>query len=297
MSGVPSGYTALDKITFGWQPEDLIVIAGHPSAGKTAFVLTMARNMAVDYKIPVGFFSFETAADRLVNRILLGETGLSYERFNGMKKMTREEWAFLHNAVCDICNAPLWFDDTPAIDTAAFQKAAIRMVDEHGIQVIIVDSMQMMYGPAAYKENREQEVTAVCRIIKETARKLHIPIIVTSQINRAMSARCGGNMRPQLSDLRESGAIEQIADIVMFIHRPEFVGCQETGGFPGETNLIIAKNRDGEVHNVTMRFLQSEVKFVDYNDRPYEGTDDISHNIAVSKIGSIFEDSDLEFNM
>lgn len=269
LSGVPSGYTGIDRVTFGWQAADLIILAARPSVGKTAFVLTMARNMVVDHHIPVAIFSLEMPDTQLVTRIMVSETGLPSEKLRGAKKMNQDEWAQLHDGLNKLSRAPLWIDDTPSLSIYEFRSKARRLVNKQHVKLIIIDYLQLMTGPPELKGMREQEVAAISRSLKAIAKELNVPIIALSQLNRSVETR-GGNKRPQLSDLRESGAIEQDADIVMFIHRPEFLGVQDDGGFPGETDLIIAKHRNGEVCDVKMRFLASEVKFVDYNDQPYD---------------------------
>ncbi len=276
LSGVPSGYTGIDRVTFGWQPADLIILAARPSVGKTAFVLTMARNMVVDHHIPVAFFSLEMPDTQLVTRIMVSETGLPSEKLRGAKKMTQDEWAQLHDGLNKLSRSPLWIDDTPSLSIYEFRSKARRLVNKQHVKLIIIDYLQLMTGPPELKGMREQEVAAISRSLKAIAKELNVPIIALSQLNRSVETR-GGNKRPQLSDLRESGAIEQDADIVMFIHRPEFLGVQDEGGFPGETDLIIAKHRNGEVRDVKMRFLSSEVKFVDYDDRPFEEPDKASY--------------------
>ncbi len=276
LSGVPSGYTGIDRVTFGWQPADLIILAARPSVGKTAFVLTMARNMVVDHHIPVAFFSLEMPDTQLVTRIMVSETGLPSEKLRGAKKMTEGEWTQLHDGLNKLSRAPLWIDDTPSLSIYEFRSKARRLVNKQHVKLIIIDYLQLMTGPPELKGMREQEVAAISRSLKAIAKELNVPIIALSQLNRSVETR-GGNKRPQLSDLRESGAIEQDADIVMFIHRPEFLGVQDEGGFPGETDLIIAKHRNGEVRDVKMRFLSSEVKFVDYDDRPFDEPDKASY--------------------
>ena len=276
LSGVPSGYTGIDRVTFGWQPADLIILAARPSVGKTAFVLTMARNMVVDHHIPVAFFSLEMPDTQLVTRIMVSETGLPSEKLRGAKKMTQDEWTQLHDGLNKLSRAPLWIDDTPSLSIYEFRSKARRLVNKQHVKLIIIDYLQLMTGPPELKGMREQEVAAISRSLKAIAKELNVPIIALSQLNRSVETR-GGNKRPQLSDLRESGAIEQDADIVMFIHRPEFLGVQDEGGFPGETDLIIAKHRNGEVRDVKMRFLSSEVKFVDYDDRPFDEPDKASY--------------------
>ena len=272
LSGVPSGYTGIDKVTFGWQAADLIILAARPSVGKTAFVLTMARNMVVDHHIPVAFFSLEMPDTQLVTRIMISETGLSSDKLRGARKMSESDWSQLENGLNRLSRAPLWIDDTPSLSIYEFRSKARRLVNKQHVKLIIIDYLQLMTGPPELKGMREQEVAAISRSLKAIAKELNVPIIALSQLNRSVETS-GGNKRPQLSDLRESGAIEQDADIVMFIHRPEFVGTQEEGGYPGETYLIIAKHRNGEVCDVKMRFLSSEVKFIDYNDHAFPSDD------------------------
>lgn len=265
LSGVPSGYANIDKITYGWQKSDLIIIAARPSVGKTAFVLTMARNMAVNHNIPVGFFSLEMPATQLVKRLMVSETGLSTDKIRGAKKMDDTEWRLLNSGLAKLAQSPLWIDDTPSLSVYEFRSKARRLVQKNKVQIIILDYLQLMAGPPELRGMREQEVAAISRALKSIAKELSVPIIALSQLSRAVETR-GGNKRPQLSDLRESGAIEQDADIVMFIHRPEFVGVVEENAYPGKTDVIIAKHRNGEVCDVPMRFLSEEVRFVDAND-------------------------------
>jgi replicative DNA helicase len=229
----------------------------------------MARNMVVDHKVPVAFFSLEMPDTQLVTRLMVSETGLPSDKLRGAKKMTQDEWAQLHDGLNKLSRAPMFIDDTPSLSIYEFRSKARRLVNKQHVKLIIIDYLQLMTGPPELKGMREQEVAAISRSLKAIAKELNVPIIALSQLNRSVETR-GGNKRPQLSDLRESGAIEQDADIVMFIHRPEFLGVQDDHGFPGETDLIIAKHRNGEVCDVKMRFLSSEVKFVDYNDQPYE---------------------------
>ncbi len=265
ISGVPSGYRGLDAVTFGWQKSDLIIIAARPSVGKTAFVLTMARNMTVDHNVPVAIFSLEMPATQLVKRIMVSETGLPAEKIRGASKMTREEWNRLNERIALLDKAPLWIDDTPSLSIYEFRSKARRLVRNDKVKLIIIDYLQLMTGPPELRGMREQEVSTISRSLKAIAKELDIPIIALSQLNRMVETR-GGNKRPQLSDLRESGAIEQDADIVMFIHRPEMLGVQDENTPPGYTQLIIAKHRNGEVKDVDMRFLSKEVKFFDMED-------------------------------
>lgn len=265
MSGVPSGYRGIDQVTYGWQKSDLIILAARPSVGKTAFVLTMARNMAVEHNVSVALFSLEMSDTQLIKRIMVSETGITPDKMNGVKKMTQSEWKSFTDSLVLLEKAPLWIDDTPSLSIFEFRSKARRLVRNNHVQIIIIDYLQLMTGPPELKGQREQEVSTISRQLKSIAKELNVPIIALSQLNRQVETR-GGNKRPQLSDLRESGAIEQDADIVMFIHRPEMLGVAEEGSYPGKTELIIAKHRNGEVKDVPMRFLASEVRFVDEND-------------------------------
>ena len=294
LSGVPSGYTGIDRVTFGWQKADLIILAARPSVGKTAFVLTMARNMVVDHHIPVAFFSLEMPDTQLVTRIMVSETGLPSEKLRGAKKMSQSEWNQLHDGLNKLSRSPLWIDDTPSLSIYEFRSKARRLVNKQHVQLIIIDYLQLMTDPPELKGMREQEVASISRSLKAIAKELNVPIIALSQLNRSVEIR-GGNKRPQLSDLRESGAIEQDADIVMFIHRPEFVGVQDETTVPGDTDLIIAKHRNGAVCDVKMRFLKDEVKFVDYNDRSFAEPVQASYRDVQSKM-NMFSPND-EFDL
>lgn len=294
LSGVPSGYTGIDQVTFGWQRGDLIILAARPSVGKTAFVLTMARNMAVDHKVPVAVFSLEMPDTQLVMRLMIGETGLASDKLRGSKKMTTAEWEQLHNGLNQLSQAPLWIDDTPSLSIYEFRSKARRLVQKNGVKMIIIDYLQLMAGPPELKGMREQEVAAISRSLKAIAKELGVPILALSQLNRSVETR-GGNKRPQLSDLRESGAIEQDADIVMFIHRPEFVGAEDDNSYPGKTDLIIAKHRNGEVCDVEMRFVASEVRFVDANDTYRQPSGGSSYATYESRMNAAAEADDFPF--
>lgn len=263
LSGVPSCYSGIDKVTFGWQASDLIIVAARPSVGKTAFVLTMARNMAVDRSIPVAFFSLEMPATQLVKRLMTAEVGLPASKIRGAIKMTPAEWKHLNDGLNALSKAPIWIDDTPSLSIYEFRSKARRLVTKSHVKLIIIDYLQLMTGPPELKGMREQEVSAISRSLKAIAKELNVPIIALSQLNRSVETR-GGNRRPQLSDLRESGALEQDADIVMFIHRLD--PAVDENIVDGDTDLIIAKHRNGEVTDVRMRFVKDEAKFVDATD-------------------------------
>ncbi len=261
-NGVPSGFTAIDRVTLGWQLSDLIIVAARPSMGKTAFVLTMARNMAVDHEAGVAFFSLEMSSVQLMMRLIVAETGLNG---NDVKsgRLTPEQWRHLESA-----SAPLFIDDTPALSVFEFRSKARRLKIHNDIKIIIIDYLQLMTGNQDSKGNREQEVAFISRTLKAIAKELNVPVIALSQLSRATEMR-GGSKRPQLSDLRESGAIEQDADIVAFIHRPEYYGInQDENGMPtaGMAEIIIAKHRNGAVCDVNLRFLKDQARFADMDD-------------------------------
>ena len=265
LSGVPSGFTGIDKVTLGWQESDLVIIAARPSMGKTAFVLTMARNMAVDHHIPVAFFSLEMSSKQLVKRLLVSETGLSSEKIRGGKRLLDYELVQLHERIKDLSAAPLFIDDTPSISIYELRSKVRRLVRNAGVKLIIIDYLQLMTGPPELRGMREQEVSNISRSLKAIAKEMSIPVIALSQLSRDVEKR-GGNKIPQLSDLRESGAIEQDADIVMFIHRPDYYGTEEEGAVPGQAQIIIAKHRNGSTDVVPMIFRKNEARFVDANE-------------------------------
>jgi replicative DNA helicase len=295
LSGIPSGYTGIDRITLGWQPSDLIILAARPSVGKTAFVLTMARNMSVDHKIPVAIFSLEMANKQLAKRLMISETGISAEKIKGGRKLEAYEWEQMNDRINALTEAPLYIDDTPSLSINEFRSKARRLVASAGVKIIIIDYLQLMTGPLELRGMREQEVSAISRSLKATAKELNVPIIALSQLSRAVEIR-GGAKRPQLSDLRESGAIEQDADIVMFIHRPDYYGLNDDPTQVGLTEIIIAKHRNGAVGDVQMRFRNSEVKFVDITDSAIEGPELSSEGESSisSSIMNQWPDSDFE---
>lgn len=266
LSGLPSGFAALDRITLGWQPSDLSIVAARPSMGKTAFVLTIARNMAVTHKIPVAFFSLEMSSMQLVKRLLVSETGITSDKIRGGMKMSQEEWHILEHKIGELAESPLYIDDTAALSIFEFRAKARRLALSHKIKIIFIDYLQLMTGPPSTHGFREQEVSAISRSLKAIAKELNIPIIALSQLNRMVETRGGSSKRPQLSDLRESGAIEQDADLVMFIHRPEYYGFTEDemgNSTQGVAEIIIAKHRNGATADVKLRFCKDQAKFED----------------------------------
>jgi len=266
LSGVPSGYPSIDRITMGWQKSDLIILAARPSVGKTAFALNIARNAAVDHNMPVAVFSLEMPAIQLAKRLMTSESGLSADKIKGGKKLEPYEWDQLEFKLKALSKAPLYVDDTPSLPIMEFRTKVKRLVKSKGVRLVIVDYLQLMQGPAELRGMREQEVAAISRTLKATAKELNVPIIALSQLSRQAVQRTGGTGKPQLSDLRESGAIEQDADMVIFVHRPDYLGLSETPDGKETTQIIIAKHRNGETAEIPMRFKSEMVKFVEEND-------------------------------
>ncbi|MBR5397545.1 MAG: replicative DNA helicase [Bacteroidales bacterium] len=266
MSGVPSGFPSLDRITMGWQASDLIILAARPSVGKTAFALNLARNAAVDHNMPVAVFSLEMSALQLVMRLMTTESGLPAEKLKGGSKLDPWDWQQLETRLASLSKAPLYIDDTPSIPLMEFRTKVKRLVKSKGVRLVIVDYLQLMQGPVELRGLREQEVAAISRTLKATAKELNIPIIALSQLSRNAVQRTGGSGKPQLSDLRESGSIEQDADMVIFIHRPDYVGLGESPEGKEATQIIIAKHRNGEVCDIDMLFKSEQVRFVEPGD-------------------------------
>ena len=276
LRGIPSGFTDLDRITSGWQKSDLIILAARPGMGKTAFVLSMARNIAVDFNIPVAFFSLEMSSIQLVTRLISSETQLPADK---LKKGNLEnyEWEQLNAKIGKLVDAPLFIDDTPALTIFELRAKCRRLKAQHNVQMIVVDYIQLMSGGNDNKGNREQEISMISRSLKALAKELNVPIITLSQLNRSVETR-GGSKRPILSDLRESGAIEQDADMVSFIYRPEYykIDHDEQGNSTrGMAELIIAKHRNGALADVKMQFVDKFAKFLDYEGGDFEVPGDI----------------------
>ncbi|CAM4083776.1 replicative DNA helicase [Flavobacterium weaverense] len=271
LSGVATGFDKLDKITSGWQPSDLIIIAARPAMGKTAFVLSMARNMAIDYGMPVALFSLEMASVQLITRLISSETGLSSEKLR-TGKLEKHEWEQLSTKVKNLEKAPLYIDDTPSLSIFDLRAKARRLVSQHGIRIIIVDYLQLMTAGGNGKGggNREQEISTISRNLKALAKELNVPVIALSQLSRAVETR-GSSKRPLLSDLRESGAIEQDADIVSFLYRPEYYKIDEwdddeASPTAGQAEIMIAKHRNGSIENVRLKFIGHLGKFDNLED-------------------------------
>lgn len=283
-SGVRSGFRTLDEITLGFQPSDLIILAARPSVGKTAFAMNVARNAAVDFGAPVAIFSLEMPAVQLATRMMISETGLDAQKLKGGKKFEPYEWKQLEMKLKGLSKAPLYIDATPSLPIYEFRSKAKRLVNQKGVKLIVVDYLQLMQGPKELRGMREQEVAAISRTLKATAKELNVPIIALSQLSRQAVQRQTSNNRPQLSDLRESGSIEQDADMVMFIHRLDYQGMSENPEDRGKTILIIAKHRNGQIGDIELMFRSSEVKFIDMADSLMNEADSYSQGSAMNAI-------------
>jgi len=296
-SGVATGFHSLDKITSGWQKSDLIIMAARPAMGKTAFVLSMAKNMGVDNNIPVAVFSLEMSNVQLVNRLIQNVCELEGEKVkNG--RLDPEEWSKLDRDIKALIDAPIYIDDTPSLSVFELRSKSRRLVKEHKVQCLIIDYLQLMNASGMSFGSREQEVSLISRSLKGLAKELDIPIIALSQLNRGVEGRSGlEGKRPQLSDLRESGSIEQDADMVCFIHRPEYYHLTEDAqgnSLLGIAEIIIAKHRNGAVGDVQLKFKGEYAKFMnrddkDKDDNPFgSGYQVISSKMNESAGGSFY---------
>jgi replicative DNA helicase len=301
ITGVQSGFTALDRITSGWQKSDLIVLAARPGMGKTAFVLSLARNAAIQFKRPVAFFSLEMSSVQLVQRMISSETGIPSDK---LRKGTLDntEWNQLVSMTGKLSEAPVFIDDTPALSIFDLRSKCRRLKAMHNIELIIIDYLQLMRSDSDSKNgNREQEISNISRSLKAIAKELNVPIIALSQLSRAVETR-GGSKKPLLSDLRESGAIEQDADMVMFIYRPEYYQIEfdeDNNPTKGMAEIIISKHRNGALDNVKLKFVSHLAKFTDLDqneleiDGPSGSVTDYPNNrkIVSSRMNDMQEDN------
>ena len=272
ITGVPTGFPTLDKITYGWQPTDLIILAARPSVGKTAFALNLARTAAIrpkgDDRPPtaVAFFSLEMSSSQLVQRILSAESEIWLEKIARGKLEEHEMKQLYKNGFDRLSKAPIFIDDSAALNIFELRAKCRRLKNKHNVGLIIIDYLQLMSGSADRNSNREQEISKISRDLKSLAKELQVPIIALSQLSREVEKRKEGNKMPQLSDLRESGAIEQDADLVMFLYRPEYyeVTTDEFGeSNKGETHVKIAKHRNGSLETIKLKALLHIQKFVE----------------------------------
>lgn len=272
VTGVHSGFHKLDQFTMGWQPGNLIILGARPSVGKTAFALNLARNAAVEFGEAVAFFSLEMTSMELTDRLIATESGITSDKLKGKLKMLPDEWQILEQSISRIVKAPIYIDETPGITLTEFTAKAKRLVREKGVRIIFVDYLQLMHSgkPQVGGFSKVQEVTDISNTLKTTAKELGIPIIALAQLNRNLMNRMGSNGKPVLSDLKDSGSIEQDADIVMFLHRPGLIGLAEDPEEQAKTEVIIAKNRNGQIGSVNMRYVGHLMKFEDEHMNFYE---------------------------
>ena len=266
VTGIPSGIAELDKMTAGFHKTDLVILAARPAMGKTAFTLTLARNAALRFNEPVAFFSLEMAAVQLTQRMIVSEAELDAQKVR-TGRLEDYEWKQLITRIGSLSKAKVFIDDTPALSIWDLRAKCRRLKAEKGISMVVIDYLQLMTGPSNKSGNREQEIAAISRSLKELAKELDVVVIALSQLSRAVESR-GGDKRPVLSDLRESGSIEQDADIVMFLYRPEYYGFEtddEGNSTLGLAELIISKQRNGPTGNVKMQFIGKYGKFTDWS--------------------------------
>ena len=298
MSGIASGFHALHRMTSGWQNSDLVILAARPAMGKTAFALSMAKNIAVDQNIPVALFSLEMSNVQLINRVIVNTCEIKGEKIKS-GQLKDYEWAQLDNKIKDLIGKPMFVDDTPSLSVFELRTKARRLVKEHGVRLIMIDYLQLMNASGMSFGSRQEEVSTISRSLKGLAKELNIPILAISQLNRGVENRPGGenaldSKRPQLSDLRESGAIEQDADMVIFIHRPEYYSLNkdENGNdLRGKAVIIIAKHRNGAVGDVLLNFKGQYARFENQDEEtttPLPGED--FNDISSSELSPTGED-------
>ncbi len=268
ITGVPSGFADLDEITSGFQPSDLVIVAARPSMGKTALCLNLAQHAAIEHNIPIAFFSLEMSKESLVQRLLTSEARIDAQRLR--KGMLRDDdFPRLARAAGILSSAPIYIDDSAGISLLEMRSRARRLKVDAGVGMVVVDYLQLIQGPSR-AENRQQEISQISRSLKALAKELAVPVVALSQLSRAPEQRTGESKRPQLSDLRESGAIEQDADLVMFIFRPEvYEGPTDKDGnsLEGRAEIIVGKQRNGPIGTVNLYFHKSYTRFENYSAR------------------------------
>ncbi len=302
LSGVPSGFSELDRMTSGWQKSDLIIIAARPAMGKTAFVLTLARNTAVLNRKPVAIFSLEMSAVQIATRLLASESQVSSDKIRG-GRLDEEEKSRINNSLNVLSEAPIFIDDTPALSVFELRTKCRRLKQKNNIELVVIDYMQLMSSSSDTAGTREQEISSISRAVKALAKELDVPILCLSQLSRNVEKR-PGNARPQLSDLRESGSIEQDADIVVFLYRPEYYKIEPENGIPGSSEILIAKHRNGPIGTVHLKFvedfalfkdIESFESFKDFSEIPENDsfdTPDTSSYTLPSKLNQMGEEPD-----
>lgn len=286
LTGVPTGFTEIDRLTSGFQPSDLIILAARPGMGKTSFVLSLARNTALHFNKPVAIFSLEMSSLQLAQRIISIEAELEGQKMrNG--RLEDYEWQQLQTAIEKLSDVPIFIDDTPGINIFELRAKCRRLKKQHDIQMVVIDYLQLMTGGSEnQKGNREQEVSAISRSLKGLAKELEVPVIALAQLSRAVETR-GGDKKPQLSDLRESGSIEQDADMVTFIYRPEYYQItedEEGESLKNVAEIIFAKNRHGATKTVRLKFTSQFARFSDLDDLDFADLDEDAVETPFSSI-------------
>lgn len=271
LTGISTGFYKLDDMTCGWQNSDLVIIAGRPAMGKTAFALSLAKNIAIDQKIPMAFFSLEMTDVQLANRLMSNVCEIEGKKLLS-GQLDREDWNRLDKNLTSMTDAPLYIDDTEGLSVMELRTKARRLKNEHHIELIMIDYLQLMTASGMRYNSRQEEVSLISRSLKGLAKELNVPVLALSQLNRGVDSREGAEgKRPQLSDLRESGAIEQDADMVVFLHRPEYYGLYQsedgTKDYRGKAEVIISKHRKGATGIVTMDFRGEFTRFENPEDR------------------------------
>lgn len=298
LTGIASGFSDLDRLTSGWQPSDLVIIAARPSMGKTAFVLSLARNAAMDFKKGVAIFSLEMSNLQLVQRLLSMEAEISSEKLR-KGQLEESEWQNLQSAIDRMSEAPIFIDDTAGINVFELRAKCRRLKMQHDIQLVVIDYLQLMSGGTDTRGNREQEVSNISRSLKALAKELNVPVLALSQLSRAVEVR-GGTKRPMLSDLRESGSIEQDADIVSFIYRPEYYDItedEEGNSLKNVAEIIVAKHRNGATESVKLHFEKSLAKFTDLGDPNFDNLPDFNDpaQSVITKSSRLNNDEEVPF--
>lgn len=273
ITGVPTGFKELDMLTCGWQPGELIIIGGRPGMGKLAFAISMIKNVAVDFKQPTAFFSLEMKAHNYIRRMIASETGISIHALK-TGRLDTFDWKNLNIELDNLSNAPIYIDDTPYLSMSDLKIKATKLVINNNVKLIVIDCLQLMTNNSLTIRSREEEIASISRNLKILAVELNISIVALSHLSRCVELR-GGNKRPMLSDLRESGSIEQDADIVMFLYRPEYYNIiewddEEGTSCEGEAELIVAKHRNGGLNNIRLKFLGHLSKFSDLDYDPFK---------------------------
>ena len=283
LTGVGSGFIDIDTMTNGWQKSDLVIIAARPAMGKTALVVKLARNAAVDFDKPVLIFSLEMSKRQLTQRLIADETEITLETIR-KKRLPDYDKLRLPSALQKLKNAPLHIDDTAALSIEVFRSKCIRMKKKFDIQLIVIDYLQLMTVSGNGKNgNREQEISKICAALKGIAKDLDVPVIALSQLNRAVESRPGMAKRPMLSDLRESGSIEQDADLVFFLYRPEYYGIEydeENNSTQGLCELICAKNRHGYTDIIKLKFIAKYMRFTDWITQVFNKVNDFTMPVS-----------------